>query len=591
MQNQLKNLKRKFNSPELFEQILLLSKKADFRPFEPEKPVPNIEQFLFKHALRVGELLAEITSSKETIIAGIIYQFKNPDFPQSGLPENKKQEIGWIVSLAKKVRESLDIIKEPKPRQIKDWQKILFDQQAENIRKLSFALTKDIRPILVLISDELDELEHLSSYYSQNKRKKLALIALEIMSPLCYGFGLENIKTRFEDAAFPILYPKEHKWLSEKIEKEYKTAKAFVEKTKPKIQKILQNSGLKDFETFSRAKGKFSFYQKLLNHEMDFSKVYDLVALRIIVPTVEACYQTLGILHQNFQPLAGRTKDYIGKPKNNGYRAIHTTVIGPEKNIFEIQIKTVQMHQEAEFGIAAHLGYKGKISSEAYKQFFWLDKIRQWKTETPKIEDLSQNIKTGLFKDLIFVSTPKGDIINLPKDSTPVDFAFAVHSDIGEHAESALVNGKIVPLDYKLKDGEKVEIITNKNRTPSERWFRFVKTSKAKSKISKFLETTLGQAPPSKTQAAVSAITEKVALIRKIIPSRFIKKPQILIGGEAGIAFKLAKCCNPKENDKIFSFIDQGEGASVHKTNCPNLLELKQKWPERIVPASWVQAN
>ncbi|MDD4990229.1 MAG: TGS domain-containing protein [Candidatus Pacebacteria bacterium] len=588
MQNLLKNLKRKFNSPELFEQIILLSKKADFRPFEPEKPIPNAEQLLFKHALRVGEILAAITSSKEIIIAGIIYQFKNPDFPQGGLSENIKQEISWIVSLAKRVRESLEIIKEPKARGIKDWQKVLFDQQAENIRKLSFALAKDIRPILVLIADELDELEHLSSYYSQNKRKKLALIDLEIMSPLCYGFGLENIKTRFEDAAFPILYPKEYKWLGERIEKEYKTAKALTEKTKPKIQKILQNNGLKDFEIFSRTKGKFSFYQKLLKHEMDFSKVYDLVALRIIVPTVEACYQTLGILHQNFQPLANRTKDYIGKPKNNGYRALHTTVESPEKKVFEIQIKTPQMHLEAEYGVAAHLTYKGEADARVNKKSFWLEKIRQWKEEAKKIEGISPYIEKGIFKNRIFVLTPKGDLINLPNGATPVDFAFAVHSDIGEHAEGALVNEKIVPLDYKLKDGEKVEIIINKNRTPSEKWLRFVKTQKAKNKISKFLETSLGQAPLSKTQAAVSAITEKVALIKKIIPSRFIKKPQILIAGETGIAFKLAKCCSPKTGDRISAFIDQGEGASVHKANCPNLLELKQKWPERIVPAQWV---
>ena len=587
MQKKIKNLKRKLNSPELFEEIIKLAKEATFRPIlTGEKPFKN-KAFLFNHAIKTGEILGEINSSKETILAGILYQFKDLTFPKSITEENQKKEIAEIISLTKKLRDSFVFFKEPKVKSIKEWQKILFDEQSENIRKSFFALAKDVQPILVLIADSLDGIESMSNHYNKDQQKSQAIVALEIMSPLCYALGMEGLKTRFEDAAFPILYPKEYDWLIKNFTDDRAKIKAYTEKIKPKVKKALQDKGLANVEIFSRAKGLFSLYQKLLRHSMDFSQIYDVIAVRVLVESADDCYKALGFLHQVFQPLPNRTKDYIGNPKNNGYRAIHSTVIGPENKNFEIQIKTFQMHDEAEFGIAAHLGYKGKINSKAYKQFFWLDKIRQWKAETTTMESLSKDIKAGLFKDLIFVSTPKGDIVNLPKDSTPVDFAYAVHSDVGDHCQGALVNQKMVPLNYKLQNNDQVEILTNKNHSPSEKWLHFVKTQKAKNKISKFLEQSLGQPPQSLTKATVSAITEKVSLIKKIIPSRFIKTLKVLIGGEQGIAFKLAMCCHPKQTDKISAFITQGEGASIHKETCPNLIELKQKWPERIVPASW----
>jgi len=588
MQKKIKNLKRKLNSPELFEEIIKLAKEATFRPIlNGEKPFKN-KAFFFNHAIKTGEILSEINSSKKTILAGIIYQFKDLSFPKSITGENQKKEIAEIIYLTKKLKNSFGFFKEPKVKSIKEWQKILFDEQSENIRKSFFALTKNVQPILVLIADSLDEIESMASYYSKDQQKSQAIIALEIMAPLCYALGMESLKVRFEDAAFPILYPKEYEWLIKNFTDDRAKIKAYTEKIKPKVKKTLQDKGLTKVEVFSRAKGLFSLYQKLLRHDMDFSQIYDVIAVRVLVESTDDCYKALGFLHQVFQPLPNRTKDYVGNPKNNGYRAIHTTVVGPENRSFEIQIKTIQMHKEAEFGISAHLGYKGKINSKAYKQFFWLDKIRQWKAETTTMDGLSKDIKKGLFKDLIFVSTPKGDLINLPKDSTPVDFAYAVHSDVGDHCEGALVNQKMVPLNYKLQNNDQVEILTSKNHSPSEKWLHFVKTQKAKSKISKFIEQSLGQAPQSIAKATVSAITETAGLIKKIIPERFIKTPKILIGGEKGIAFKLAMCCHPKQTDKILAFITQGEGASIHKETCLNLIELKQKWPERIVPATWV---
>lgn len=591
MQNILKKLKRKISPPELFNQITELAQKAELRAWQTEKTLPDSGQILLHHTFRVADILAEITASKETIIAGIFYQFQKLPTNTLALSENAKKEIERIVSLTHKIRESLEIIKEPKHKPIKEWHQIMFDQQAENIRKIVFALTKDIRPILVLLSDELDDLEHLAKHYPEPKRKKIALMALEIFSPLCYGFGLENWKSRFDDAAFAILYPKEYQWLENQIEQQYSTIYAFGEKLKASIKKILLKNGFAQFQISSRIKSRFSLYQKLLKHEMDFNRIYDLVALRIIVPDIESCYYVLGILHQNFHPVPERFKDYISKPKENGYRALHTTLESAEKKFFEVQIKTNQMHLEAEYGVAAHLVYKSQAPKIKEDDFFWLKKIREWKEQTSRIEDLSSFIEKGVFKNRIFVFTPKGDLINLPQGATPIDFAFAIHSDIGEHVEAAMVNGKIVPLDYKLQDGERVQIIVDKNRVPSEKWLRFVKTQKAKNKISRFLETALGKSPPSRTQAAVSAVAQKVALLKKILPSQLIKKPQVVIGGESGIAFKFAKCCQPKPYEDISAFIDHSHNASVHRNNCPNLLELKEKWPQRVLDAQWLKNN
>ncbi|MDD5433657.1 MAG: HD domain-containing protein, partial [Candidatus Pacebacteria bacterium] len=383
MRTELKALRRKIKSPELFEEILHLLNQAAFRPLE-EKAGDNIEKsFLISHCLRVGALLAEMNCSRETIIGGMIFQLQEEGFHLNNLSQGQQKEVWEIVSRAKRLKQSYGHIKDLKTKPIKEWQKTLLDQQAENLRKSFFALAKDLRPILVLIADKLDELKHLVSHYSQAQQKKQAIISLEIMAPLCYGLGIAELKGQFEDLSFPIIFPKEYKWLIDHVKDRYEQTRIYTEKFQPQIKKFVESKGIKPIEVSSRAKRYFSLYQKLLRHDMDIEKIYDLVAMRIIVQTVEECYQVLSILHKNYKPLPNRTKDYIAKPKINGYQAIHTTISGPENKFIEIQIKTAQMNKEAEFGIAAHLSYKGKFSSKTYKyQFYWLEQLRKWRDES-----------------------------------------------------------------------------------------------------------------------------------------------------------------------------------------------------------------
>lgn len=343
---------------------------------------------------------------------------------------------------------------------------------------------------------------------------------------------------------------------------------------------------------------------------MDIEKIYDLVALRIIVPDITTCYRVLGAIHKTWSPLQGRIKDYISSPKSNGYRSLHTTVFCEQKKIVEFQVKTQRMHQEAEYGAAAHLGYKEKNPQKGYKyQFYWLDRLRKWREEIKDLKKISEYLQTELFNNRIFILTPEGDVINLPKGSTPVDLAYAVHTEIGDRCQGAKVNGKIAPLNRTLKNSETVEIITDKNKTPSSDWLRFVKTDKARSKIKSFLQKAYGISPQKAKKPSV--LQEKVSFLRKILPSKKKKEPQVYpvrskttkssavpptaertsdgvsIAGETGISIKFSRCCSPNPKDQIKAFITKGEGASLHKIDCKNLKELEQKWPQRIVTANW----
>jgi len=326
-----------------------------------------------------------------------------------------------------------------------------------------------------------------------------------------------------------------------------------------------------------------------LRYEMDIEKIYDLVALRLIVPDIETCYRALGAIHDIWHPLPGRIKDYIAFPKPNGYRSLHTTVLTGENKFIEIQIKTPEMHQEAEYGVASHLSYKEKISQKTYRhQFYWMEQLRKWKEEIKDFEKMPKKIPSELFKDQVFVLTPKKDVINLPKGATCVDFAYAIHSEIGDHCAGAKVNGKMVALNYVLKTGEAVEILTDKNKTPSSDWLRFVKTAKARSKIKNFLQKAYGL--PAEKIEKKSFIKEKISLLKKVIPIKR-KRFQVLIAGQSGISVKFSKCCSPQPGDEISAFITKGEGASIHKINCSNLKDLQEKWPQRIVSASWVTSK
>ena len=362
------------------------------------------------------------------------------------------------------------------------------------------------------------------------------------------------------------------------------------------IKKILKKEHIKFLEISYRTKSYWSTYQKLIRHNVDFDKIHDLLALRIITTDIESCYRILGVIHKYFKPISEEINDYIAHPKTNGYRSLHTTIFSEQTighpsvstpvhgKITEIQIRTQEMQKEAEHGICAHWSYKEKINiKKEAGNFDWMKNAPEfWKT-----------FKINFFSNQVFTFTPKGDVIVLPKGSTSVDFAYAVHSDIGNHCESAKINGKIVQLNHILENGDIVEISVNKNRKPSEDWLKFVKTSFAKSHIKKLIEQS--KPGPGFKFPLPSFIRRKITEFSEASKKRQEEKQkvkeqnlkQIYLAGQKGMLIHIAKCCNPKPGDKVQAYLAQSRSAVLHKISCNNFKKLSAKSPEKVIDASW----
>lgn len=368
--------------------------------------------------------------------------------------------------------------------------------KAENLRKLVISFCNDLRVLLIKLADRYHNMTTLKAL-PPLRQIRFAQETLEIYAPLAYRLGMQKLSGELEDLAFPYVYPKEYRWLINNIKELYEEREIYAERVKPVVKQKLIEHGIKPLIIDSRAKRYYSLYRKLLRLDMDFDKIYDLVALRIIVKNIEECYVALGIIHQLWPPLPGRIKDYIARPKPNGYRSLHTTVFCLENKITEIQIRTEEMHRENELGIAAHWAYSHLKHQKDYlgkwhkmidhKELQWVEQLREWQKHFSGSEEYIRSLKVDFFKDRIFVLTPKNDVIDLPAGATPVDFAYRIHSEIGDQCVGAKVNGKIVPLDYKLNSGDIVEILTQKGKQPSQEWLRFIKTSIAKKHIQHFL--------------------------------------------------------------------------------------------------------
>lgn len=372
----------------------------------------------------------------------------------------------------------------------------------ENMRKMFLAMAADVRVVIIKLADRLHNMETLDAL-PEEKRARIALETMEVFAPLANRLGIGDIKARLEDLAFKYLDPKNYELVKNLAEKEFGIRKKNLDKAVGELRQELLKENIKVIDIYGRAKHFYRLFQKLQRYEMDIHKIYDLVGIRVIVPEVADCYETLGIVHHKYRPLVGRIKDYISLPKPNGYQSIHTTVFGPEGKITEIQIRTQKMHDEAEFGIAAHWIYSeqkkdwlqflkiGKKENKfAGEELSWIKQLREWQTELGKDDsEFMEGLKIEFFKNHIFAFTPIGDVIDLPEEATAVDFAYRVHSEIGDRAVGAKANSKMVPLDYKIKNGDVIEIVTSKeHKNPSRDWLRFVHTSLAKSHIKRALK-------------------------------------------------------------------------------------------------------
>ncbi len=513
-------------------------------------------------------------------------------------------------------------------------------KQAENIRKMILAMSKDIRVVLVKLADRLHNMRTLE-FQKEHKRVKIARETLDIYAPLASRLGIDWIKRELEDLSFFYLYPEDYKQLRKEVETRLGQRKQYVEEVKEIISKTMSDYGLK-CRVLGRPKHLYSIFKKMRLRNVSLDEIYDLIAFRIILDTTKECYEALGIVHSLWKPVPGRFKDYISLPKANMYQSLHTTVIGPYGERMEVQIRTEEMDKVAQEGIAAHWLYKeGKIlTKEQQHEFEWLNRLMEWQKELEDPREFLDSVRMDLFPDEVYVFTPQGEVKQFPKGATPVDFAYAIHTQVGHHCAGAKVDGRMVPLKYELKNGEVVEIITSPQHVPSRDWLKFVKTSRARARIRQWIKTeerekshALGKDLCARefkkhrldwneflkkhAEDAARALSFKTVddmlvavgygkisplqVIRKVIkeaevePSvEEIPKPKktsarpagqaIQIDGIHDIMIHLAKCCTPVPGDDVVGYITRGRGVTVHRDGCPN---IKYSDPERIVEVAW----
>ncbi len=472
------------------EEISLIEKAYNFAKTSHQGQKRKSGENYFSHSYQTALKIADWQLDSPTIAAALLHDVaEDTSLSIDYIKKEFGEEIAFLVDGVTKIGR----IKyhENNHNKVSKTPKRQSEMQAENLRKLVLALSQDIRVILIKLADRLHNMETLSAIAPQ-KQKRIALETSEIYAPLAYRLGMTNLSGELEDLAFPYLHPREYKWLIENIFEKYEERQKYLEKVKSVIEKTLRDEKINVVKIDFRAKRYSSLYKKLFRYDMNLEQIYDLVALRIIVKTVEDCYAALGIIHQRFPPMPGRIKDYIAMPKPNGYRSLHTTVFCLENRPTEFQIRTENMHQEAENGIAAYWAYSQAKETKKYqksqtifadkKELHWINQLKDWQKEIGS-EEFVQSLKIDFFKDRIFAITPKGEVIDLPTGSTPVDFAYAIHTTIGDSCVGAKINNKIAPLDYQLQSGDLVEILIQKSKKPSESWLKFAKTSAARKKI------------------------------------------------------------------------------------------------------------
>ncbi|MFY9493374.1 MAG: RelA/SpoT family protein [Minisyncoccia bacterium] len=423
------------------------------------------EKYL-SHPVEVAKILADLNLDHETVSAGLLHDvLEESDIKPEDLEKEFGPNIAFLVGAVTKLH------------------RVSYGGDKgfmENFHKMILATAKDIRVVLIKLADRLHNLETLDDY--KGNREKIARETLEVYAPLADRLGMGEIKGVMEDLAFPYVYPQDYKKLLDLTAGQIVKNKKYAEQIKPAVEKILKENNIGYLAVNARAKHLYSLWRKLQKYDFNLERIYDLVALRVIVPDVAACYETLGILHKYWPPLPNRIKDFIALAKPNGYQSLHTTVFCQDGKITEFQIRTPEMHTNADYGIAGHWSYK-ENANPLTKKYSWLRQLLEWQKENTTAADFWENAKIDFFKNRIFVFTPKGDVIELPEGAVPVDFAYAVHSDLGDKCSQAKVNGKIMPINEALSDGDIVEIVINKNQRPSRDWLKFTKTSKARAKI------------------------------------------------------------------------------------------------------------
>jgi GTP pyrophosphokinase len=516
------------------------------------------------------------------------------------------------------------------------------EEQVENYRKLLLSIAKDARVIIIKLADRLHNmrtLEHLSA----EKRARIATETREIYAPLAHRFGMAGVKAELEDLAFKFLETDEYVSLARQVAAKRAEREEMVAALQAPLEQELRRAGIADADVSGRPKHLWSIWQKMRRRNTPFEAIYDMMALRVIVRTVPDCYHVLGVIHHNWPPLQERFKDYIANPKSNGYQSLHTTIFGPNGQLYEVQIRTHEMHRTAEYGIAAHWLYKTERvrPDELDQHFGWFRQLLELQQETHTPEEFLEFLKVDLYQDEIFVFTPQGDVKRLPKGATAIDFAFHVHTEVGQHCQGCKINGRIAPLHRELKNGDTIEILTSAQAKPSRDWLAHVRTGRARHKIKQWIrheeETlsnqlgrdllqrevkrrrltmpdaaaldraaiALGLEDGPGLEAAVGrgdvAIGQLIKALYPDLPGEDLQAPKptvfgrmlnrirlgrgIKIQGVDGLLVRYAQCCQPVPGDTVVGYVTQGRGISIHRADCPNLLTLSAG--DRRVEIDW----
>ncbi|NJB67146.1 GTP pyrophosphokinase [Desulfobaculum xiamenense] len=585
------------------------------------------------HPLEVANLLADMRIDGYTIVAGLLHD----------TVEDTKASIEDIDSLfGEEVADIVDGVTKISQMQM------TFDTkeeaQAENIRKMVLAMSEDIRVLLVKLCDRLHNMRTLE-YMKPHKQRAIAQETMDIYAPLSNRLGLHRIKVELEDLSLKYLKPDIYGQLQKGLHERSTRGQAYIDKVIELIEEKLRENNIKGRVT-GRIKHIFSTFHKMEQQGLDLDQVHDLIAFRVIVPGIKDCYAVLGLAHADWKPVPGRFKDYISMPKANMYQSLHTTVIGPEGERIEIQIRTEEMHRIAEYGVASHWSYKegmGKKRAKDMDRFSWLRQIMDWQKEESDPREFMKSLRFDLFKDEVYVFTPRGDVKELPEGATPVDFAYLIHSQVGDHCAGARVNGRLVPLSRKLRNGDSIEIITDLNRRPSRDWLKFVKTAKARTRVKHFIRTEerersialaremlekegrkmginvqkvikAGQLDPIAAEFSFKSVDDLYSAIgyARLTPRQVLNKlypklderdvvheerpreqpapekdkgaDKVRIHGVDDVLIRFAKCCNPLPGEPIIGYISRGKGVTVHTTDCPNMGSME---PERLLNIWW----
>ena len=620
--------------------IEIVKEAYDFGKKAHEGQKRKSGEAFFIHPIHVSLILAELKMDEETVVSSLLHDVVEDT---SITEEEIKNKFGDKVALLVDGVTKLGTIHYDTKEEL----------QAENLRKMFLAMAEDIRVIMIKLADRLHNMRTLQ-YMPDHKKKEKARETLEIYAPIAHRLGISKIKWELEDRSFKYLYPDKYRKLVDQVNFKRSEREEIINKNINFLKEKVKDQVTDDFTIYGRAKHFYSIYKKMVNKNKKFEEIFDLTAIRILVKDVKECYAILGLCHTIWKPIPGRFKDYIAMPKANMYQSLHTTVITNDGKTLEIQIRTEEMHRVAEYGIAAHWIYKGKkgvSQKDIEKRLAWIKRIMEWQDDLSDPTQFLDSIKVDLYENEVFVFTPDGDVFELPSGSTPLDFAYKVHTEVGHQCVGAKVNGKIVPLSYELSTGEIVSILTKKQSGPSRDWLNIVKSNTAKNKIKRWFKKERRQENIEKGKTMfdraikrsevssknalknkwINPILKKLSLdsiedlyealgyggilLKQVVPKikeakrkeqkdKKNKKQKsdekinkrrkvnegVYVEGFDEIVTRFAKCCNPLPGDDIIGYVTTGRGVTIHRTDCPNMKDLKKN-QERFINVYWKNSH